>query len=223
MPFHTEAVCYNKMEGHFRHRRGRDAGYPTPPAQIPACGFPAPGSSVVLASAVLIALDIAILLREVGLCAPVRHVRHKFPVRTAYHRQPLPRVVGSPALKVLWVDPTPWRPSAPLLGVTYLSETGAVRVSQVPDASLHAYHALKWTPADPREAHQTAPSVLASGALTPSPSAFSFLTGLYQALGSAVSPAVYVVPCVRFTCVVRLSTSFTDATLGTGGWLDLTR
>src|SRR5262249_26006002 len=32
-------------------RRGRDAGYPTPPAQIPACGFSAPGSSVRRASA----------------------------------------------------------------------------------------------------------------------------------------------------------------------------
>ena len=32
-------------------RRGRDAGCPAPPAQIPACGFPAPGSSVTLASA----------------------------------------------------------------------------------------------------------------------------------------------------------------------------
>jgi hypothetical protein len=31
--------------------RGRAAGYPTPPAQIPACRFPAPGSSVTLASA----------------------------------------------------------------------------------------------------------------------------------------------------------------------------
>ena len=31
---------------------GRDAGYPTPPAQIPACGFPAPGSSGILASVV---------------------------------------------------------------------------------------------------------------------------------------------------------------------------
>ena len=30
------------------------------------------------------------------------------------------------------------------------------------------------------------------------------LTGLYQALGNAVSPAVYVVPCVRFTWCVRL-------------------
>jgi diketogulonate reductase-like aldo/keto reductase len=30
---------------------GRDAGYPTPPAQSPACSFSAPGSSVVLADA----------------------------------------------------------------------------------------------------------------------------------------------------------------------------
>jgi hypothetical protein len=33
-------------------RRGRDVGYPTPPAQIPACSFPAPGSSQILASAI---------------------------------------------------------------------------------------------------------------------------------------------------------------------------
>ena len=48
------------------------------------------------------------------------------------------------------------------------------------------------------------------------------MTGLSQALGSAVSPAVYVVPCVRFNCFVRLSfTSSTVATLGMSGWLDL--
>ena len=35
----------------FRRRRGRDASCPTPPAQIPACSFPAPGSSTILASA----------------------------------------------------------------------------------------------------------------------------------------------------------------------------
>ena len=35
----------------FRSRRGRSAGYPTPPAQSRTCGFPASGSSVVLASA----------------------------------------------------------------------------------------------------------------------------------------------------------------------------
>src|ERR1700674_224538 len=31
--------------------RGRTASYPTAPAQIPACSFPAPGSSLILASA----------------------------------------------------------------------------------------------------------------------------------------------------------------------------
>src|SRR5712692_8777609 len=35
-----------------RGRRGRDASYPTPPAQIPACGFSAPGSSMRLVSAI---------------------------------------------------------------------------------------------------------------------------------------------------------------------------
>src|SRR5262249_21522411 len=34
-----------------RVHRGRDASYPTPPAQIPACRFLAPGSSEILASA----------------------------------------------------------------------------------------------------------------------------------------------------------------------------
>src|SRR5512145_880843 len=34
----------------FLCHRGRTAGYPTAPSQIPACGFSAPGSSVLLAS-----------------------------------------------------------------------------------------------------------------------------------------------------------------------------
>ena len=49
------------------------------------------------------------------------------------------------------------------------------------------------------------------------------LTGLYHALGSAVSPAVSVLPCVRITWFVQLSASSPAATLGTSGWLDLTR
>src|SRR6185369_7573471 len=46
-----------KETEHSRHwrqeevERGRTASYPTAPAQIPACGFPAPGSSSILASA----------------------------------------------------------------------------------------------------------------------------------------------------------------------------
>ena len=49
------------------------------------------------------------------------------------------------------------------------------------------------------------------------------VTRLSQAWGSAVSPAGYVVPCVRFTCVVQLYivASSTVATLGMSGWLDL--
>jgi len=38
-----------------------------------------------------------------------------------------------------------------------------------------------------------------------SPSALTALTGLYQASGSAVSLTGYVVPCVRFNYLVRLS------------------
>ena len=122
-------------------RRGRDASYPTPPAQIPACGFPAPGSSVRLASAIPVAWEKAIPLREVGWCAPALHVRHQFPVRAASHRHPLPHVDGSPALRVLRGDPTPHGPSA-ILSVTAYLCPGIHEVSQVPDASLHAYHAL---------------------------------------------------------------------------------
>src|SRR5437899_3187651 len=49
--------------------------------------------------------------------------------------------------------------------------------------------ATLWTPADPREPHQGDSSAWASGSLTPSPSALSRLTGLYQAWGIAVSLA----------------------------------
>jgi len=112
------------------------------------------------------------------LWTPALHVRHKFPMRTASHCHPLPPVDGSPALRVLWGDPTPHGPSAALLAVgwAYLLP-GIHGVSQVLDASLHAYHALKWTPADPREARQNASSVWASGALKPSPSALLPLRG----------------------------------------------
>ena len=60
---------------------------------------------------------------------------------------------------------------------------GIHEVSQVPDASLHAYHVLRWTPADPREAYQCASSVEASGALKPSPSALLRLRGCIKLWG----------------------------------------
>jgi hypothetical protein len=78
-----------------------------------------------------------------------------------------------------------------------------------------------WTPADPRGSHPSDPSVSASEAFNPSPSALCPRTGRSQALGSAVFPAVYVVPCVRFRWVVRRSSaSFPAATLGRSGWLE---
>ena len=105
-------------------------------------------------------------LREVGLGTPALHVRPTFPLKAPSHRHSLPHARGSPALQVLWSDPTPAPSFAVLLvvGEAYLATPGMTRVSHVPDAALHAYHALKWTPADPREAHQHASSVEASGA-----------------------------------------------------------
>jgi len=114
---------------------------------------------------------------------------------------PSPHVCERPdRLRVLWADLTPRQSSAPLL---LLAATYLLPLNQEPPSSRRFSPRIprSWsTPADPRSAHQNTPSVLASGPLTPSPSALSSLTGLFQASGSAVSLAVYVVPCVRFNC-----------------------
>ena len=60
---------------HILSSRGRDTGYPVPPAQIPACGFPAPGSSMALTSVILTIKDVANPLSEVCLHYPALHVR----------------------------------------------------------------------------------------------------------------------------------------------------
>lgn len=101
---------------------------------------------------------------------------------------------------------------------------GTDRGSQVPDASLHASHALQWTPADPRAAHPKKRCLcLGFWSVNAIAICIKRVTRLYQALGSAASPAGYVVPCVRFTCVVRpyIVASSTVATLGMSGGLDL--
>src|SRR5262249_28471466 len=57
--------------------------------------------------------------------------------------------------------PLPWRTirlPCSRLPVTS-AESGVCRISQVPDASFHAYHALRWTPADPREPYPAGSSV----------------------------------------------------------------
>src|SRR5881396_447373 len=75
------------------------------------------------------------------------------------------------------------------------------------NASLHACHALWWTPADPRGPHLNHSVRLywLPLPLTTSPSALNAMTGLYQALKSTVSPAACMFPCVRFNWLVRFS------------------
>ena len=80
-----------------------------------------------------------------------------------------------------------------------------------------------WTPADPRGPHPRGPSVWASGTLTPSPSAFS-------SYGAVSSFRECGLPCglCGSLCTLQLVRSGSQpssptATLGTGGWLGLTR
>jgi hypothetical protein len=82
-------------------------------------------------------------------------------------------------------------------------------------------------PGRPPESHQTDSFAWASRKRRRSPPAFYSLTfGAVPDLREVrVSPTAYMVPCVRFRpfvqFVFRLS-SYGSATLGTGGWLDLT-
>ena len=85
-----------------------------------------------------------------------------------------------------------------------VTPAGTFEVSQVLNASLSACQAL-WTPTDPPVSHQDETFVLASSALKLSPSVFIRFTRLYQTSECAVTLPAYRVPCVRFTCIVRLS------------------
>ncbi len=157
------APC-KKRQASLGARRGRDASYPTPPAQIPACSIPAPGASMRRASALPDVWEKAIPLREVGVGAPALPVRPTCPMKAAPHRHPLPRVDGSPALRVLWGDPTPHGPSAALRAVGEASLVPGIHgVSHVLDAALSACQALR-TPTDPPASCPPAAFVWASGA-----------------------------------------------------------
>jgi len=91
----------------------------------------------------------ALPLREVGVGAPALHGRPTCPRKAASHRHPLPRVDGSPALRVLWGDPTPRGPAAALLAGGWASLLPGIHgVAHVLDAALSACQALR-TPTDP--------------------------------------------------------------------------
>ncbi len=95
-------------------RRGRNGGCPPSPAQIPACSFPALGSSEIR----------RFRSRNTSrVCHCHQGGWHCFsdpsPDNVSFDGyvscQPLPHVSGFPALRVLWVDPTSYRPSVVLL------------------------------------------------------------------------------------------------------------
>ena len=91
---------------------------------------------------------------------------------SSFGRTRLPVTVVNPAsssfrLRSTWVRVSPCMGSLTVCPATCRFGSrlslGTRRVSQVPDASLHACHALRWTPADPRGPHRiVGPSVLAS-------------------------------------------------------------
>jgi len=116
------------------------------PAQIPACGFLAPGSSDSLASATRHYRSVyAIPRSEVGLVDPTLHVRTGFPLRATAACQPLPHVNGPTVSEYYGLIRLPGDHRLLYLSFRFcLPEhcPGATRVSQVPGASLHASHAL---------------------------------------------------------------------------------
>ena len=89
---------------------------------------------------------------------------------------------------------------------------------------LSTHPALFVDPGRPSESHQKKRSLcLGFWRVNTIAICILLVTRLSQALGSAASPTGYVVPCVRFNCLVRLYiiASSTVATLGMSGWLDL--
>ena len=180
-----------------------------------------------LQTASLPQLTTAIPRREVGLVDPALHDRTRFPLRAVAACQPLPHVNGPTVSEYYGLIRLPmglrlpyhfsFRVRLPAPGPIvgnpmYRPSAGTHRVSQVPDASLHTCHALR----GPRQT---------LGQLTKTLSLCWLLVpllhrrlhhpryrGCIKTLGSvgdpafssgAVSLAAYVVPWVRFSCLVR--------------------
>ena len=147
-----------------------------------------------------------------------------FPVQAPYLCHPLPPVDGSPVLRVLRGDPTPHGPSAALsmLGCAYLCP-GIHGVSHVLNASLSACQALR-TPTDP-------PSLSPGRDLCIGFQCVQTVAICIDRFDEAVpdfrvcghpSGLQSSLCTLHMFCSV-LGTSSTHATLGTSGWLILTR
>ena len=95
---------------------------------------------------------------------PILHVRAMLPVQAPSSCPPLPLGTALPAPRTMSGSDvfTIFGPS--FRGLPGTRIPGTARASHVLDASLHAYHALRGPPTDPRAAHHNASSVEASGA-----------------------------------------------------------
>ena len=201
-------------------RRGRDASDPTPPAQLPACGFSAPGSSRRRAAAIPL-LGGGYPLRAAGLGTPARHVRPTLPVRAPAHVTPFPLWTPLPPSASSEVIRLPMHHRLPcVIGAAYLVP-GVHGVSQVLSVSL-----CLPGPEDPDRPSGISPCrclAWASGACKPSPSAFWPSRGCTRLHGvRPFRPPEFPVDTSP-VLFARSPDSTTGATRGMGGCLDLTR
>ncbi len=91
-------------------------------------------------------------------------------------------------------------------------------------APLLACHSLRLTPPVLHTLAVADDLVLSSAYVKTLDDWNKLISKLYQLSGNAVSPTAYKILCVRFVYFVRRNSTHSaiDATLDTGGWLDLT-
>ena len=148
---------------------------------------------------------------------PILHVRAMLPVQAPSSCPPLPPEQALPAPRTMGGSDalTIFGPS--FRGLPGTRIPGTVRASHVLDASLHAYHALRG-PND-RPSGSSPQRFLCGGFWCVK----TIAVGMSRDHGAVSRKGVLLPGGLRGAlwtrpCVVRLSTSFTDATLGTGGW-----
>ena len=154
---------------------------------------------------------------------PVRRARRLFPVQAANPCPPLPLVDGSPVLRVLPVDLTPDRSS------TLLAEPPTWVSPQDPPGPPKFSTLLSTHPAlfvDPGRPSGTSPSRSLCGGfwhVNTIAICIQLLRGCIKLQGVRSPLRSMWFPVYASTGSFGLTPSFQAATLGTGGWLGLTR
>jgi hypothetical protein len=208
-----------------QHHRGRTAGYPTAPSQIPACGFPHRAPQYCSLRTEIFAY-IPLLFPAVRFAYVYQPVLSAYVSFMGYTIPSFPSPCEWPyCLRVLWNDLTPTSPSNALLAVeTFYLLSGDWRASQVPDASLTTCHAL-----GPRQSLGTLtiaiPLCWLLGRVKTVANCSDVIYGaelLWEGT-SSLRPAVFSVYASPILFVFNLADSATGATLGTGCWLGFAR